>query len=129
MGRNLARIQIAIFGWSHLFFGRQIDPQLEATHQTTFLLRHLGVDDAATGRHPLHATGFQMATIAKMILVQHVTGEHVGDRLKTSMRMRRKTGDVLVRSIATKLIEHQKRIEPRKLRLTETAIERDTSTV
>jgi hypothetical protein len=126
---NLARLEITILGGAHLFFGWQIDPQLEAAHQTTLLLRHLRMDDAAPSGHPLHTTGFQVTTIAEVILVQHVTREHVGDGLKTAMRMRRKTRNVFVRSIAAELIKHQKRIEPCKVRLPETAIQRDTSTV
>ena len=70
-----------------------------------------------------------MPTVAEVIFVQHVTGEHIRHGLKATMWMRRKTRDVFVWSIAAELIEHQKRIEPCKVRLPETAVERDTGTV
>src|SRR5690606_41609408 len=42
-------------GRGHLVFRRQVDPELKAPHQAFLLLGELRVDDAAAGRHPLHA--------------------------------------------------------------------------
>ena len=60
-GRDLARRNLAVGRRLHLFARRQVDPQLEAAHPSLGLLRHLGVDDAARRRHPLHAAGTDLA--------------------------------------------------------------------
>src|SRR2546422_10984144 len=55
----------------HLVARGQVHPELEAPHEAVLLPRHLGVDDAAPGRHPLHAAGDQLALVAHVILVAH----------------------------------------------------------
>ena len=42
------------FGFLHLVFGGEIDPELEACVGTR-ARRHLGVDDSSPGGHPLWA--------------------------------------------------------------------------
>lgn len=120
---------IPVLGRPHLLGGGQVHPQLEAAHQTALLLRHLRVDDAATGRHPLHITGAQMPAVAEVILVQHVAREHVGHRLEAAVRMRWEALDVFVRAVAAELIEHQERIEPRERTRAEAAPQGDARTV
>ena len=93
------------------------------------LLRHFGVDDAAAGGHPLHAAAFQLADVAEMIFMPHVAVEHVGHGLEAPMRMRRKAGDVIVGVVGRKVIEHEKRVEPRPCGLAETAAELDSRAV
>ena len=127
--RDGGRGDIPVLGGPHLLGGRQVQPQLEAAHQTAFLLRHLRVDDAATGRHPLHVARAEMSTVAEVILVQHVPREHVGHSLETAVRMGREPLDVFVRAVAAELIEHEERIEPRERTLTETAPQGDARTV
>jgi hypothetical protein len=46
-----------------------------------------------------------------MVLMQHVTIEHVRDGLEPAMRMRGEPGEVVVWLIRVKLVKHQKRIQ------------------
>ena len=95
----------------HFFPRRQIQPQLKAAHASLGLLRHLRVNDAPGGGHPLHVSGAQVAAVAEMILVPHVPVQHVRDGLETAMRMRRKAGEIVVRIVGVELIEHEERID------------------
>ncbi len=63
--RDFRRPNITVRGRLHLLVGRQIDPELEAAHASFRLLRHLRMDDAACGRHPLHITGAEVAAVAQ----------------------------------------------------------------
>ncbi len=108
--RDLARGNVAIAGRLHFFLRWKIEPQLEPAHAALALLRHLGVDDAARRRHPLHVAGAEIPAVAQMILVAHVAVEHVGDRFESAVRMRWEARDVIVRVIGVELIEHQERI-------------------
>ena len=98
----------------HLGVGRQIDPQLEAPHEPVFLLRHFGMQDAASGRHPLHAAGLEQTAIALVVAVTHASGEHVGDGLEAAMRVLGEAADVVVRIVGQEFVEQQKGIEFRQ---------------
>jgi len=65
----------------------------------------------------------------QMIFMQHVTFEYVGLGLELAVRVRRKTGDVLLRPVTAELIEHQEGIKSREQRLAETAIQRHPRSV
>ncbi len=95
----------------HLFGCRQVQPQLKPAQPALSLLRHLRMDDAARGGHPLHVAGPKIAAIAQMILVPHVAVQHVGDGLEATMRMRRESRQVVLRIVRIKFIEHQERID------------------
>jgi hypothetical protein len=101
---------VAVGGRVHLVARRQVQPQLEAAHAALGLLRHLRVDDATRGRHPLHVAGPQVAAIASAVLVAHPAVEHVGDRLEAAVRMGREPGEVIVRVVGEELVEHQERV-------------------
>src|SRR5208283_6173203 len=75
--RNLRRLDVAVPGRLHLLDRRQVDPKLEAPHPAPLLLRHLRVDDAAAGGHPLHPAALEVPGMAEVILVPQVTVEHV----------------------------------------------------
>ena len=60
-------------------------------------LRHLLVQDAAAGRHPLHVAGAEAAAVAEAVAVLDGPGEHVGDRLDAAVRMPREPGEIVVR--------------------------------
>src|SRR5438034_2780787 len=64
-----------------------------------------------------------------MVLVQHVSIEDVGHRLEAAMRVRRKAGDVVARILRGEFIQHEKRIQPREVRLAEAAAELDAGAV
>ena len=127
--RNLARGNVAIGRRLHLFARRQVDPQLEPAHAACGLLRHLGMNDAARRRHPLHVTGAEVAPIAEAVLVTHVPVEHVGDGLEPAMRMRGETRQVVVRVVGEELVEHQERIESLVLATAEAAAQLDAGAV
>ena len=91
----------------HFLARGKIQPQLKSAQAAFGLLRHLRVNDAVGGRHPLHIARTQVAAITHMVLVAHVAIEHVGHRLEPAMRVCRKTGDVVVRIVRVKLIEHE----------------------
>ena len=81
-------------------------------HPAFLLLRHLRVDDAAAGGHPLDAAGLEQADVADAVAVAHAPLEHDRHRLEAAVRMIGKAADVVARRIAAERIEHQERIEP-----------------
>src|SRR6185503_13586818 len=83
------------------------------------------MDDAAPGRHPLHAAGPEQADVALVVAVPHAASEHVCDRFEAAMRMIRKAADVIRRLVRAELIEQQERIELGKARSSDDAIELD----
>ena len=70
------------------------------------------MDDATPGRHPLHAPRRQHPFMPGAVAMAHATIEHVGDGFKTTVRVIRKTGNVILRIVAAEGIKHQERIEP-----------------
>ena len=80
-------------------------------------------DPSACG-HPLDISGFQMTFITQVILMQHMTLEHIGHGLKPPVWVRRKPSDIFIWLITAKFVEHQKGVHPRMWGLPETAIER-----
>ena len=119
--RDLARADVAVGGGLHLLGGGQVDPQLEAMELALALQRHLGMDDAAAGGHPLHVAVAQLAAVAEVVLVLHVAFEHVGHGLEAAVRMRREAGDVVVGIVRRELVEHQERVEAGRVALAEAA--------
>jgi hypothetical protein len=87
----------------------------------SFLLRHLRVDHAAAGGHPLHAAVLQQALVAGAVAVAHAAGDHVGDGLEAAVRMVGKAGEVVVGLVAAERVEHQERIEAALQRVVEHA--------
>src|SRR3546814_14248814 len=76
----------------------QIQPKLETFHPAFFLLRQLGMHQAATCRHPLHAAILQQAFVAAAVTMTHTAIYHVGNGLKAAMGMIRKASDIVLRS-------------------------------
>ena len=96
---------------------------MEAAHAALLLLGHLRVHEATARRHPLHAARHEHALVAMVVAMAHAAIQHVGDRLEAAMRVIRKAGDVVFGLVRAELIEQQKRIEIRKLRLPDHARE------
>ena len=88
-------------------------------------LRHLLVQDAAAGRHPLHVAGAEAAAVAEAVAVLDVAGEHVGDRLDAAVRMPRKAGEIVARVVVAEVVEEQERIELRGVAEAERALQLD----
>jgi len=74
-------------------------------------LRHLLMENAAPGRHPLHVARTEIAAITQAVAVFDVTGQYIGDRLDAAMRMPRKPGEILLRAVVAEIVEQQERIE------------------
>jgi hypothetical protein len=54
-----------------------------------------------------------MTFITEVILMQHMTLEHIGHGLKPPVWVRRKPGDIFIWLITAKFVEHQKGVHPR----------------
>ena len=67
-------------------------------------LGHLLVQDATTGGHPLHVTGSHLALVAQAIAVFHGASEDVGDGLNATVRMPRKSGEVVSWIVVAKIV-------------------------
>src|SRR5205823_14282041 len=59
----------------------------------------------------LPISGTEISSIAEAVAVLHGSGEHVGDRLDSAMRVPREAGQVIVRVVVSKIVKQQKRIE------------------
>ena len=94
--REVLGLDIAIGGRIELVSAREVQPQLEAAHHALFLFRHLAVDDALGGSHPLHAAALQQADVAQVVFMAHAAFEHVGHGLEATVRVGREAGDVVV---------------------------------
>ena len=94
---NIGAGDVAIPGGDHLAPRGQVQPELEAFHDAVLLLRHLGMDHAAAGGHPLHAAVLQQPFMAGAVAMAHAAGDHVGDGLEAAVRMVGKPGDIIVR--------------------------------
>ncbi len=66
---------------------RPANRALRARDATVSRLGHLGVDDAAAGRHPLHAARLEQVAVADAVAVLHEAPEHDGDRLEAAVRV------------------------------------------
>ncbi len=127
--RDVLGADVLVARRNHLVLGRQVHPQLEAPHQAVFLLGHFRMEDAAAGGHPLHAARHQVATVAVVVVMLHMAGEHVGHGFETAMRMLGETRDVVARLIGTKFVQQQEGIEHVQARLADDALELDARTV
>ncbi len=107
---------VLVLGRRHLHRRRQVDPELKAPHEAVLLPRHLGVDDATTGRHPLDAARAEKTGIPLVVAVFHRPRQHIGDGFETAMRMVGETRKVVTWIIRAEFIEQQKRIEMIELR-------------
>src|SRR5712671_4613854 len=74
-------------------------------------LRHLLVQDAAPGGHPLHVAGSHAALIAQAVTMLDRSGENVGYGFNAAMRMPREAGHVILRILVAEVIEQEKGIE------------------
>ena len=123
---NVLREDVLVARLGHLQRRRQVRPQLEAVHAALRIaLRHLLVQDAAAGRHPLHVAGAQRAAIAEAVAVIDGAGEDVGDRFDAAMRMPREPGEVVVGALVAEIVEEQERIELAGFAEAEAAVQLD----
>jgi hypothetical protein len=108
---DLGRLHVLVARRGHLERRRQVGPELEAVHLAVGVaLRHLLVDDAAAGGHPLHVAGAERAAVAQAVGMLDGAGEHVGDGLDAAVRMPRNPRGSR-RTVVAKSSNRQKRIE------------------
>ncbi len=108
----LARLEALIPGLGHLLRGGQVRPQLESTHPAPVVTpRHLLVDDAAAGRHPLHVAAPDGARVPEGVPVVDLALEHVGDGLDAAMGMPGESRAVERGIVATEIVKHEEGIE------------------
>ncbi len=96
----------------HLERGREVRPELEPVHPPgPVALRHLLVEDAAPGGHPLHVAGPERAPVAQAVAVLDRAREHVRDGLDAAVRVPGKAGEVVLRPVVAEVVEQQERVE------------------
>ena len=78
---------------------------------TRVTLRHLLMQNATSGGHPLDVTGSEAATIAQVVAMLDATSENVRDGLDTAMRVPGEPGSVVVGNVVSKVVEEQKRVD------------------
>src|SRR5262249_32474037 len=109
---DFARLDLLISRCGHLHRRWQIRPQLEAVHPALDVaLRHFLVDYPAAGSHPLNVARADDATITHAVAVFDFAGKHVSYRLNASMRMPRKSVEIVLGDVVPKVVQQQKRIE------------------
>ena len=124
--RDIGRLDVPVAGRHHLLAGRQVGPELEPPHGAGGAhLRHLLVDDAAAGGHPLHIPGADGPLVAHAVAMFHQPFQHVGDGLDAAVRMPGESGQVLVRVGGMEIVQHQEGIELRHLGIAEGALQVD----
>ena len=75
--------------------------------------RHLLVQYAAAGRHPLDVSRSERAPVAEAVVVVDGARKHVGDGFDSAVRMPRETGKVLAGIVVAEVVEEKERIEVR----------------
>src|SRR6266540_3584227 len=95
----------------HLELRRQVHPDLEPVEPPRPDLRHLLVQDAAPGGHPLHVARADDAGVPEAVLVGDTAAEHVRDRLDPAVRVDREPGDVVVWIVRAEVIEQEEGVQ------------------
>ena len=99
------RLELLIARRAHFIAGWQVHPQLETRQQALHLFRHFRMLDAAARGHPLHTTGADHAFASGAVPVAHIAVQQIRYGFETAMRVRRKTGDVIIRIVGAKHVE------------------------
>ena len=74
-------------------------------------LRHFLVENSAPGGHPLHVAGPELAPVSQTVAMIDASRQHIGDRLDAAVRMPRKSGAIVFRTIVAEVVEQEERIE------------------
>ncbi len=108
--RRSRNVLVARIG--HLELRRQVGPKLEAVHAPfRIAFRHLLVQNAAAGCHPLHVARGHAALVAEAVAVRHFAGQDIGDGLDAAMRVPGKSGEIVGRILIAEIVEQQERVE------------------
>src|SRR5689334_17013722 len=76
-------------------------------------LRHLLMDDAAAGGHPLDITGSNGTVVPHVVTMLDGACQNISYRHYCTMRMPRKAREVIFWHVIAEIVEKQKRIEIR----------------
>ena len=91
LGQRVPRVVLEM-GLAVFLVLRQRDPGLDAEHLPLgvpdFVAGAFGVDDAATGRHPVDVARTYRLLVAEAVPVHDLAVEEVGDRGQPDMRVR-----------------------------------------
>src|SRR5439155_26926559 len=74
-------------------------------------LRHLLVENAATGGHTLHVAGTELALVAEAVAVVDRPRQDIRDGLDAAVWVPWEPGPVVVRAVVAEIVEQQERIE------------------
>src|SRR5579872_6186351 len=85
--------------------------------------RHLLMQNAAAGSHPLHVTRSHLAFVAEAVAMLDGSGKHIGDSFDPAVRMPGKPCQIILRVLIAKIIQQQKWIEFLRFAKTEGALE------
>src|SRR5262245_12987291 len=119
---------VLIAGRGHLERSRKVRPELEAVHPSIRVaLRHLLVEDAAAGGHPLYVAGAEAAAVAEAVAVFNGSGEDIRNRFNPAMRVPRKPCQVVLRVVVSEVVEQQERVEVGRVPEAKGALEFDAS--
>src|SRR5258708_29950858 len=109
---NLRCRNVLISRRCHLEPRWEVGPQLEAVHPAARVsLRHLLVEDAASGRHPLDVSGPEAPAVAQTVAVINRAGQHIRDGLNAAMRVPWKSGAVVLGTIVAEVVQQKERVE------------------
>jgi hypothetical protein len=109
---DLGTLHIPVAGFHHLVGGREISPELKAVHATLVIpLRHLLVDDAAAGRHPLHIPRCNYSAVAQAVAMVHFSSQDICDGFNAPMRMPGEALQIVGGVIAAKIIQEEEGVE------------------
>jgi hypothetical protein len=90
---------------------------------TRVSLRHFLVEDAASGRHPLHVSGPEAPAVAQTVAVINRPGQHIRDGLDAPMRVPWKPGAVVLWTIVAEVVQQEERIEIARIAESESTVE------
>src|SRR5262249_40512469 len=93
--RHAIRRDVLVARLRHFEAPREVYPELEAPERSVFLLRHLGVNDAVAGGHPLDRAAGETAVVADRVRVLHRAAEHDRHGFEAAVGMAREAGLVV----------------------------------
>jgi hypothetical protein len=109
---NLGALHVPVAGLHQLVGGREISPELKAVYATLVIpLRHLLVDDAAAGRHPLHIPRCNYSAVAQAVAMVHFSSYDICDGFNATMRMPGEALQIVGGVIAAKIIQEEEGVE------------------
>src|SRR3974390_766323 len=109
---DFVRFHFLVARWSHLQGGGQIGPELKSVHAPSRVAaRHLLVDDARSGGHPLDVACANRALVPHGIAVIDFPRQNISDGLDAAVGVPGKARKIILRHVVAEVIEQQERIK------------------